>query len=169
MGVYISEMLNQIDKAKSRNDKAAILKKYKANRFFMSVLWNNFNRYPPFFVESEKDLPDIKCDDGPLGCTPGSLYNAARTFYTLRTNHPCSHEKKMKIYISTYQGLHKDEAKIYKDVILGRLKVNGLTEKLIREVFPNLLPPILESPKKKTKPKEEEPQEKKVDGSEEKS
>lgn len=140
MTIYISELLKKIAKAKTRGQKKAILVEYKDNNVLKFVLQGTFD--PSVIWNVAKRLPKYKPDDAPIGLNPMTLFNVVPKCSIFVKGHAKANgltEKKTKeLLIQTLESMHEDESLIFVQMLKKKLKVKGLTEKLVLEVFPNL-------------------------------
>ena len=140
MTVYISELLKGIAKAKSRKEKKTLLEQYKTNNIFKFVLQGAFD--PSIVWNVPKALPKYKKDDAPIGLSETSLFTVMPKCSMFVKGHPKSinlKEKRIKeLLIQMLESMHPDESLIFEQMLKKKLKVKGLTEKLVLEVFPNL-------------------------------
>jgi len=140
MTVYISELLKGIAKAKTRKEKKTLLEKYKTNNIFRFVLQGAFD--PSIEWNVPKKMPKYEKDDAPIGLSEISLFTVMPKCSMFVKGHPKSinlKEKRIKeLLIQMLESMHPDESLIFEQMLKKKLKVKGLTEKLVLEVFPNL-------------------------------
>jgi hypothetical protein len=140
MTVYISELLKGIAKAKTRKEKKVLLEKYKTNNIFRFVLQGAFD--PSVVWNVPKKIPPYKKDDAPIGLSEISLFTVMPKCSMFVKGHPQSDkltEKRIvELLIQMLESMHPDESLIFEQMLKKKLKVKGLTEKLVLEVFPNL-------------------------------
>ena len=140
MTVYISELLKGIAKAKSRKEKKTLLEQYKTNNIFKFVLQGTFD--PSIVWNVPKKMPPYKKDDAPIGLSETSLFTVMPKCSMFVKGHPKSEKLKTKrikeLLIQILESMHPDESLIFEQMLKKKLKVKGLTEKLVLEVFPNL-------------------------------
>jgi hypothetical protein len=140
MTVYISELLKGISKAKSRKEKKALLEKFKDNNILRFVLQGTFD--PSIQWTVAKKLPVYKKDNAPIGLSEVSLFTVLPKCSIFVKGHPKSAKLKPKrtqeLLIQILESMHPDESLIFSQMLKKKLKVKGLTEKLVLEVFPNL-------------------------------
>jgi hypothetical protein len=145
MNKLVSEMLEDIDKAKSREEKIALLRQYKRPDL-ISVLRINYD--PNLVMDLPEGEPPYKKElDVPMGMSHTSLLKEVRRFYIWldkKTNLPKI--KKESLFINMLEGLHWTEAEaliLAKDRKLTK-KYKTIKEDLVREAFPYALPPTEE-------------------------
>jgi hypothetical protein len=140
MTVYISELLKGIAKAKTRKEKKILLEKYKTNNIFKFVLQGTFD--PSVIWNVPKKIPKYKADDAPIGLSETSLFTIMPKCSMFVKGHPQSEkltEKRIvELLLQVLESMHPDESSIFTQMLNKKLKVKGLTEKLVLEVFPNL-------------------------------
>ena len=140
MTVYISELLKGIAKAKTRKEKKTLLEQYKTNNIFKFVLQGTFD--PSIEWNVPKKMPPYKKDDAPIGLSETSLFTVMPKCSMFVKGHPKSEKLKTKrikeLLIQILESMHPDESLIFEQMLKKKLKVKGLTEKLVLEVFPNL-------------------------------
>ena len=140
MTVYISELLKGIAKAKTRAEKKKLLEQYKTNNIFKFVLQGAFD--PSIVWNVPNKMPKYKKDDAPIGLSEISLFTVMPKCSIFVKGHPKSinlKEKRIKeLLIQMLESMHPDESLIFEQMLKKKLKVKGLTEKLVLEVFPDL-------------------------------
>ena len=140
MTVYISELLKGISKAKTRKEKKTLLEQYKTNNIFKFVLQGTFD--PAIVWNVPKKIPTYKKDDAPIGLSEISLFTVMPKCSMFVAGHPKAvnlKEKRIKeLLIQMLESMHPDESAIFVQMLKKKLKVKGLTEKLVLEVFPDL-------------------------------
>ena len=140
MTIYISELMKKIAKAKSRKQKKTILEEYKDNNVLKFVLQGTFD--PSIEWNVPKKFPKYKPDDAPIGLNPQTLFVVVPKCSIFVKGHAKANgltEKRTKeLLIQVLESMHEDESLIFIQMLKKKLKVKGLTEKLVLEVFPNL-------------------------------
>ena len=140
MTIYISELLKKIAKAKTRGQKKAILVEYKDNNVLKFVLQGTFD---PAIQWTVKKLPPyIPITDRPLDLVDTSLFAAVPKCSMFVEGHaraePLGKKQSVNLLIQVLEVMHQDESKIFAGMLKKKLKVKGLTGKLVLEVFPDL-------------------------------
>ena len=140
MTLYISELFKKIAKAGSRKEKKGILEEYKDNNVFRFVLQGTFD--PNIKWNVPKKFPKYVPDIAPLGLNEISLFTVMPKCSMFVDGHAKASglkEKKIKeLLLQILESMNKDESLIFEQMLKKKLKVKGLTEKLVLEVFPNL-------------------------------
>jgi hypothetical protein len=140
MTLYISELFKKIAKAGTRKEKKAILEEYKDNNIFRFVLQGTFD--PNIKWNVPKKFPKYVPDIAPLGLNEISLFTVMPKCSMFVDGHAKSNglkEKKIKeLLVQILESMGKDESSVFEQMLKKKLKVKGLTEKLVLEVFPNL-------------------------------
>ena len=134
---YMYEILEEIASTRSTNEKKSILLNNN-NVQFVSLIRHIFDKSIKF---GYKTLPEYTPSDDPHGYTDTNLYREISKidrFYEENVKDlPDRIAERQLVYL--LEGLHAKEAEILSKLILGKLKVSGLTERLVRETFPELL------------------------------
>lgn len=140
MTEYISEIFHRIDNAKNRKEKKEILESCKDNNIFKFVLQGTFD---PAIQWTVKKLPPyIPITDRPLDLVDTSLFAAVPKCSMFVEGHaraePLGKKQSVNLLIQVLEVMHQDESKIFAGMLKKKLKVKGLTGKLVLEVFPDL-------------------------------
>ena len=140
MTVYISELLNGINNVKSRKEKKQLLAKGKNNNILKYVLVGAFD--PAIEWNYGGIIPEYKKDDAPIGLSETSLFTVIPKVGIFMKGNPKGQglraTKLTEILTQILESMHPDESEIFIQMLQKKLKVNGLTEKLVLEVFPDL-------------------------------
>lgn len=149
-----SEVLELFEKAKTREEKIAVLKKHEMP-VLRALMRLNFD--PSGKMDLPEGEPPFKKEpDKPAGMSESTLIGEYRRFYIWldpKTNLPKL--KKEQLFIELLESLHISEAQdlcLAKD---GKLqtKYKSLTEDIVREAYPFTLPPLPEGVPPKGKKK----------------
>ena len=140
MTEYISEIFKRIDRAKNRKLKKEILVSCKNNNIFKFVLQGTFD---PDIEWTVKKLPKYKpYNDRPIDLVDTSLFATVPKCSLFVKGHKKSQglteKKSEELLIQMLEIMHEEESKIFIGMLKKKLKVKGLTEKLVLEVFPDL-------------------------------
>ena len=139
MTPYISEILNEFETKKTRKAKVEFLKMHKGNES-LTFLFQGI--YDPR-VKWRVKVPSYVPDDAPLGMNESNLYSELPRCSIFVEGHPKGQHVKNDrldvILIQILESMHAGESMLFEQMLKKDLKVEGLTEKLVLEVFPNLL------------------------------
>ena len=139
MTKYISELFKEFEKLKSRKEKCGFLWDHKKNGILTAVLQGAFDPNIKWHIT---DIPEYTPDAAPLGVNPSSLHNVIPKCTIFAVGHPKSAgipKKRMKVLlIQVLESMHKNESDLYVGMLKKKLKVKGLTESIVLEVFPDL-------------------------------
>jgi len=154
MKTLIPQIFEELEKTASRENKIKVLRSYE-HPVLRGILQINFN--PNVKVHLPEGEPPYKKDDTlPYGYSETNLYAEFRRFYIwLEENVNINKIKKEQLFIQFLEGIHWKEAEVIclaKDKKL-QTKFKSLKEDIVREAFPNLLPPPIEKPKSQAKKK----------------
>ena len=115
------------------------ISRYKKNDIFKAVLQGAFDPNIKWHIT---DIPEYTPDDAPIGLNPSSLTNTIPKCTIFAIGHPKGagvKKKRMKeLLIQVLESMHKDESDLYVGMLKKKLKVKGLTESIVLEVFPDL-------------------------------
>lgn len=142
MHLLISEVLDLVEKAKTKEEKIKVLKQNETPPL-RGYLKMNF--HPDVFLDLPEGEPPFKKEpDKPIGENETKLFTEYRRFYIwLDPNTQLPKVKKEKLFIEMLEGLHISEAEVIcliKDKKLQK-KYKSLKEDIVREAFPQILPP----------------------------
>ena len=139
MTKYISELFEEFEKLKSRKEKLGFLWDHKENDIFKAVLQGAFDPNIKWHIT---DIPEYTPDAAPIGLNPSSLLNVIPKCTIFAIGHPKSagvKKERMKgLLIQVLESMHEDESNLYVGMLKKKLKVKGLTESMVLEVFPDL-------------------------------
>lgn len=152
MALSVTEVFDLVEKASTKEEKLALLRKHD-NDAVKTILLLNF--HPTVKMDLPEGEPPFKKDTSiPAGYADTSLLQEVRRFYVwMKPDVNLSRIKKESLFISMLEGLHWSEAELIcmaKDKKLNK-KYKSIKEDLVRDLYPNALP------EKKTKqPKSKE-------------
>jgi len=140
MTEYISEIFKRIDRAKNRKLKKEILVSCKNNNIFKFVLQGTFD---PDIEWTVKKLPKYKpYNDRPIDLVETTLWHTIPKCSLFVKGHPRSKDlkeaKTEELLTQMLEIMHEAESIVFTSMLKKKLKVKGLTEKLVLEVFPDL-------------------------------
>ncbi len=134
----ISELFSDFELLKSRKEKLEFLKKYKQHAMLKAVLQGTFDPNIQWCL----DVPSYIPDEAPLGLNPSNLFMEMPKCTIFAKGHPkgagLKPERMKQLLIQVLESMHPAESMIFEQMIKKKLKVKGLTEKLVLEVFPDL-------------------------------
>ena len=137
-GKLYFEVFEEFEKAETKADRIAALRKYDHPRFrdFLVYALNST-------VEFDVEIPNWRPAVEPAGLNYTYLEIEVPKLYRFVKNHPqrpegLSPDKQKQLLVVVLESLHKDEAQILVDVITKKFKVNNLTKKLVQEAYPGI-------------------------------
>lgn len=133
-----SEIFEKFETLSTRAEKIEYLRKV-ANKPFIEFLTGAFNPTVQFDV----DIPEYRPSFDPPGLSMTYLDSEMQRLYRFVVGHPrrpenLSAKKKSELLLVVLESLHKDEAKLLVDLLTKKVKVKGLTPKLVHEAFPEI-------------------------------
>lgn len=133
-----SEIFEKFETLPTRAEKIEYLRKV-ANKPFIEFLTGAFNPNVQFDV----DIPDYRPSFDPPGLSMTYLDAEMQRIYRFVVGHPrrpenLSAKKKSELLLVVLESLHKDEAKLLVDLLTKKVKIKGLTPKLVTEAFPEI-------------------------------
>ena len=139
MTKYISELFKEFEKLKSRREKCGFLWDHKENGILTAVLQGAFDPNIKWHIT---DMPEYTPDDAPIDVNPSSLFSEIPKCTIFAIGHPKGEGVKparmKELLIQVLESMHKDESDLYVGMLKKKLKVKGLTESIVLEVFPDL-------------------------------
>ena len=139
MTKYISELFKEFEKLKSRREKCGFLWDHKKNGILTAVLQGAFDPNIKWHIT---DMPEYTPDDAPIDVNPSSLFSEIPKCTIFAIGHPKGEGVKparmKELLIQVLESMHKDESDLYVGMLKKKLKVKGLTESIVLEVFPDL-------------------------------
>ncbi len=140
MMISVAEVLDEVAAAKTRKERLEILAKNDC-RAVRAILKAHFDQQIQF-VNLGKKVTYV-ADPAPFGHNPSTLHMEHKKFYIFMEGPSPAKltvERRRQLLMQICEGLHPDEADIFYACIRKKLKRRGLTEKLVREAYPDLLP-----------------------------
>lgn len=148
MKYTIHEILDFVTKEKTQDKKVEVLRKNES-KVLRDLLLMNFD--PKVKWDLPEGEPPFKKDTSiPLGMGESNIYIEARRLYIFMPEKVLPKMKKEMLFIQMLEGLHYTEAEMLcavKDHSLQK-RYKGLTDKVVREAFPGLLPEVEKKTKK---------------------
>jgi len=155
----VSEVYEMVEKQANDLDRINLLRNKAVENMVVGHLLNyNFNPNINFLLP--EGTPPFNNEGKPAGIEDTTLEIEFRRFYLwLDPNQNLTKARREQLFIEMLSGLNIEESKLIccvKDKKLQE-KYPSITEKLVRETFPDLLPPAIieESKKKKGRSKKE--------------
>ena len=137
-GKLYSEVLEEFEKAETKADRIAVLRKYDHPRFRDFLVYALNTK-----IEFDVEVPNWRPAVEPAGLNDTYLESEVPKLYRFVKNHPqrpegLSQEKQKQLLVVVLESLHKDEAQILADVLSRKFKLNNLTKKLVQEAYPGM-------------------------------
>ena len=130
-----SEVFDEFEKAETKADRIAILRKYDHPRFrdFLSCALNPN-------IEFDVEVPKYRPAEEPAGLNFTYLDIEMMKIYRFIKGHPkrppgLTPQKQKQLLLVILESLHKDEAEIMVQLVQKKFKVNHLTTKLVQEAY----------------------------------
>ena len=138
MMISVAEVFDEVASAKTRKERLAILAKNDC-RAVRACLKAQFDTGIKFVDLGEK--LEYEADYAPFGHNPSTIHMEFKKFYIFMEG-PGRRtlERKRQLLCQICEALHEDEAEVYLACVRKKLKYRGLTEKLVRDAYPGLLP-----------------------------
>lgn len=137
----IYEVFDEFNKAKSKTDRIDTLRR-NDTWALRQVLLGAFHPTVKFTV---KKVPEYKKVEMPAGMSYGHMTEALSRVYLFQEGNPrvpagLTEKRKEELLMQILESLEIQEAEVFSGMLLKNLKVKYLTEALINEAFPGLLP-----------------------------
>ena len=152
MKTTVPQIFEEVEKYKTRAEKVKVLRDY-STQVLQGILQINFD--PNANMGLPEGEPPFKKDTAiPDGYSDTNLYVEFRRFYIWLNPSNLTKIRKEALFVQLLEGLHWKESEVVclaKDKQLSK-KYKSLTEDLVREAFPNLLPipvPVVKAEKVK--------------------
>lgn len=144
--IYFPELFNMIGEVKTKKEKIALLHKYQGIKGFYDILKLCYDPRIVWIV-TRKEIENLTYDHMDIAyydLAPSTLFLEARRRlynYTNVRQPPLKKYKVLQLIAGMFSALHHDEIELFKQMVDGRIDEKGMTTKLIRDAFPNLLSP----------------------------
>ena len=138
--VNVYEILDDFEKQKTTEEKKAVLRKYDSFALRMTL---RAAMHPQIkFVFEE--IPAYKQSYAPPGLGYGTLHQVFDKIYIFEEGNPkapagLTLQRRKEILVQLMENLENREAQVFEAILMKKLKIKGLTPKLVEEVFPGLL------------------------------
>ena len=134
--ILYSEIFAEFDKATTKAERLAVLRKYDHPRF-REFLKYALSPNVKFDVEIPKYRPAVE----PAGLNFTYLSSEVTKFYRFIVGHPkrpagLTPQKQRQLLLVILESLHKDEAQILVNLIKGDIGIKYLTLNLVTEAYP---------------------------------
>ena len=135
----IPEIFSKIESAKTKKEKKEILEQYKNIPVLKNILRGAFDPKISWLITEQ---PDFIPNDAPVGLSENNLYQEIPKCSIFVKGHPAGKgvkpERLKQILIQILESMHPSESFVYLEMLKKKVKVKGLTSKLVLEVFPEL-------------------------------
>ena len=142
MKTLIPQVLDEFEKAKTKEAKINVLKNYESV-VLRGILQINYDERAVMDLP-EGEPPFKKNKEQPIGYSETNLYAEFRRFYVwLDRSVNLNKVRKEQLFIQLLEGIHWTEAEVVclaKDRKL-QTKWKSLKESIVREAYPDLMPP----------------------------
>ena len=138
----IYEVFEDFKAAKARKDKIDVLHRHDTWAL-RQVLLGAFHKGVEFAI---KDIPEFKRDDNmPAGMGYSNMTQVLDKMYLFMKNNPrtpaaLTDKRRTELLLQILESLEPKEADVFIGILKKDLKIPYLTEALINEAFPGLLP-----------------------------
>lgn len=138
MNILLNTLFDKIENAKSYDERKEILNTF-TNPRLVEILGHHFNKRD-WFLKDEADIPQYNPAKEAEGYAPSTLLHEVRRFYIFKDDFvKVPNDRKGAILANMLESMHAEEAQLLLSILLGTLKVKGLTKKLVSDVFPNII------------------------------
>ena len=135
MALSIAEVLDEVAKAKTREDKREVLKKNESWSL-RALLQQNFHPQASWLIPS--GAPPYNANQN--SADTSLLYEAKKLDYYTDAGKGIPMVKRESMFVSLLERLSPDEAEIIIAIKDQKLSYKGLTYKLVKDTWPDLLP-----------------------------
>jgi hypothetical protein len=134
----VHEVFEEVASTRSSNEKKEILQRNNS-KALQVIIRHMFDKNIKW---GYKKIPEWQPDDGPDELSISSLFVESKKIHLLYDSNvsQLSEKNKERTIVRMLESIDKDDARMLEQIILGKFKVAGLTERLVRETFPSLLP-----------------------------
>ena len=137
----IYEVFNEFKKVKTKQERIESLRK-NDSWALRNVLLGVFDNRVKFSITK---IPEYKTEDVPPGMSYNHMSYALGKIYLFMEGNPrtppaLTEQRRDQLLIQILESLEKPEAEVYINMLKKDLKVPYLTEALVNDAFPNLLP-----------------------------
>ena len=135
----LPELIEKVTKAKTKDEKIALLRGYSKSQALHTVLQGAF--HPDITWELPEGAPPYKKYDSEYGLAPSILDREIRklVYFTPRAGKLInSRLKREQIFVTMLESMHPSESELI--IQMKDKQLNGLTARLVWEAFPFLIP-----------------------------
>lgn len=132
----VFEIFDEIGSTRSVLKKGEILRQHK-RQGFMKILKHMFDKEIKYAV---KKIPNYRPSAAPLGLEDTYLEKEMKDIHLFYSDTKLTDKRMEIVLIQILESVNHREAEILSKIIMGKMKVPGLTERLVREIYPDLLP-----------------------------
>ncbi len=137
-GKLYTEILDEFQKAQTKQERIAVLKKYD-HKNFREFLYYALEPTIEFDVE----VPNYRPAPEPAGLNYTYLDLEVKKLYRFIKDHKLrpaglTPEKQKQLLVVVLESLYKDEAELLTKVVQKKFKIPNLTIKLIQEAYPGM-------------------------------
>ncbi len=139
MRLLISEVLQKVSNAKTKQEKVKLLREYNTQALRYLLIWNYDDSLVCLLPPGE---PPYKKNDVPPETEHTRLEHEARLFYVFFKggNDNLTQVRREEIFLRMLEGLHIDEAELLVLVKDGRLQDKyKITKNVVKEAFPEIV------------------------------
>ncbi len=139
MAIALPTILAEVAKAKNKKEKKEVLLKHGNNGALKQVLKYTYDPNIKFLLPPGNPPYNSVVDESE---NPTYLYGLLRKLYLFVEggNPNLKPARREYLFIELLESVHDDEAKLLLQIKDKKIKCRGLTYKLIKETFPELLP-----------------------------
>ena len=135
MALSISEVLEEVSKAKTREDKREVLKKNESWSL-RALLQQNFHPQANWLIPP--GAPPYNANQN--SADTSLMFEAKKLEYYTNAGNNLPMLKREAMFVSLLERLSSDEAEILIAIKDQKLSYKGLTYKLVKDTWPDLLP-----------------------------
>jgi hypothetical protein len=139
-GKLFSEIFQEFQEMKTKNDRINILRRYDHPRF-REFLFYALSKKIKFDIEA----PIYRPAPEPAGLNYAYLDIETEKLYRFIKDHPkkprgLTNDKQKQLLLVVLESLYKDESVILSNVVNRKFEIPFLTQSLVNDAFPNLMP-----------------------------
>lgn len=138
MQLLVSEVFENIEKCKNVTERKEVLIKNDSPRLreFLGLMFNDVE----WFISEENEIPEWYPAKEERGYTPSTILHELRRIYIwYKGTENVTYKRKHELLSQLLESVHPDESNIIIALMMKKLKVKGLTKKLVSDTFPNVI------------------------------